>query len=215
MTKNQDEIWSGRYREAGDEYLFGTEPNRFLSRRRQLLLSGQSALSVADGEGRNSVWLAEQGLDVTAVEISAVGLAKARKLAAGRHVSVRFEQADMLGDTWPPERYLGAFDWVIGIFIQFVGPAERGRQFEVLKAVTRPGGAILLQGYTPQQLNYRTGGPSAVENLYTAAMLNELFADWVIEELVEYEDDISEGLGHQGRSALIGLVARKPDAVAL
>ena len=81
----------------------------------------------------------------------------------------------------------------VGIFIQFVGPEWRERQFEVMKQLTRPGGRILLQGYTPQQLEYRTGGPSAVENLYTPEILREAFADWTIEELVEYEEDVSEG----------------------
>ena len=79
-----------------------------------------------------------------------------------------------------------------------------------MKQLTRPGGYILLQGYTPKQLEYGTGGPSAIENLYTEDMLRSAFADWDIEELVEYEDTIAEGTGHVGRSALIGMVARKP-----
>lgn len=207
---NQEVIWSDRYRDAGDQYLFGTEPNRFLAHRATLLQTGRSALSVADGEGRNSIWLAEQGLDVTAIEISQVAVEKARRLAAGRKVDVRFFLADMLAPDWPPLELHNAFDWVIGIFIQFVNPEARERQFTVMKQLTRAGGRILLQGYTPKQLDYRTGGPSAVENLYTEAMLRTAFADWDIEELVDYEDDISEGLGHKGYSALIGLVARKP-----
>lgn len=207
---NQETTWSNRYRDAGEQYLFGTEPNRFLAHRAALFQNGGNALSVADGEGRNSVWLAEQGLDVTAIEISAVGIEKARRLAAGRKVDVRFVLADMLSSGWPPAELHEAFDWVVGIFIQFVGPEDRARQFSVIRQLVRPGGRILLQGYTPKQLDYRTGGPSAVENLYTAAMLRDAFSDWEIEELVEYEDDISEGLGHKGRSALIGLIARKP-----
>ncbi len=207
---DQEAIWSERYRGAGDDYLFGTEPNRFLARRAALFAGGARALSVADGEGRNSVWLAQQGLDVTAVEISPVGVEKARRMAAGCGVEVEFIVADMLAPDWPPPEFVAAFDWVVGIFIQFVGPEQRERQFAALKRATRPGGCILLQGYTPKQIEYRTGGPSAVENLYTAELLRAAFADWTIEELVEYEEDISEGLGHKGRSALIGLVARKP-----
>ena len=208
---SQETLWSTRYRDAGEEYLFGTEPNRFLAHRATLLESGRTALSVADGEGRNSVWLAEQGLDVTAIEISAVAVEKARRLAAGRKMDVRFMQVDMLAPGWPPAELHDSFDWVVGIFIQFVGPEWRERQFEVMKQLTRPGGRILLQGYTPKQHEYRTGGPSAIENLYTPETLQEAFADWVIEELVEYEEDIAEGSGHRGRSALIGMVARKPD----
>ena len=207
---NQEVIWSDRYRDAGDQYLFGTEPNRFLAHRSELLQTGRSALSVADGEGRNSIWLAEQGLDVTAIEISPVAVEKARRLAAGRKVDVRFVLADMLAPDWPPLELHNAFDWVIGIFIQFANPEARERQFAVMKQLTRAGGRILLHGYTPKQLDYRTGGPSVVDNLYTEVMLRRAFADWDIEELVDYEDDISEGLGHKGHSALIGLVVRKP-----
>jgi len=207
---DQHAIWSERYRAAGEDYLFGISPNRFLAHRADLLRTGQTALSVADGEGRNSVWLAEQGLDVTAVEISDVAVNKARKLAAGRNVQVRFETGDILAPDWPPLRHRDAYDWVVGIFIQFVGPVDRMHQMTALKWVTRPGGRILLHGYTPKQLEYRTGGPSALENLYTRDILEHHFSDWLIEEMVEYEDDIAEGLGHKGRSALIGMVARKP-----
>ncbi|MFA4968722.1 MAG: class I SAM-dependent methyltransferase, partial [Sulfuritalea sp.] len=166
--------------------------------------------SVADGEGRNSVWLAEQGLDVTAVEISPVAVEKARRLAAGRKLDIRFLLGDMLAPDWPPQDLHNAFDWVVGVFIQFVGAADRARQFAAMKQLARPGGRILLQGYTPKQLDYRTGGPGDLENLYTREILIEAFAGWEIEELVDYEDDIAEGMGHKGRSALIGLVARKP-----
>lgn len=207
---NQESLWSQRYRDAGEDYLFGTQPNRFLAHRAARLAEGRKALAVADGEGRNSVWLAEQGLEVTAVEISDVAIEKARRLAAGRGVAVEFLRADMMSPDWPPPELASAFDWVVGIFIQFVGPAERKRQFAAMKGVTRPGGRILLQGYTPKQLEYRTGGPSAVENLYTTELLREAFVDWAIEELVEYEDDVAEGNAHRGRSALIGMIARKP-----
>ena len=207
---DQNSIWSKRYSDAGKDYLFGTEPNRFLARHKALLQSGGSAISIEDGEGRNSVWLAGLGLKVTGVEISAVAIEKARHLAAARKAEVEFIQADMLATSFPPTDLQGAFDWVIGIFIQFVGPQGRDRQFEVMKRLTRPGGHILLLGYTPKQLEYGTGGPSAIENLYTEDMLRAAFANWDIEELVEYEDTIAEGTGHLGRSALIGMVARKP-----
>jgi SAM-dependent methyltransferase len=207
---DQITIWSERYRAAGEGYLFGIAPNRFLEHRADILREGRSALCVADGEGRNSIWLAEQGLDVTAVEITEVAVTKARKLAAGRNVQVNFEIADMLAPDWPPRQQQNSFDWVIGVFIQFVGPADRRRQMDALKRATRSGGRVLLQGYTPKQLDYKTGGPSQVENLYTPQILKELFADWKIEELVEYEDVIDEGMGHKGWSALIGMIARKP-----
>lgn len=208
--KDQNAIWSARYQGAGEDFLFGRAPNRYLEHRAELLRTGRTALSVADGEGRNSVWLAEQGLEVTALEITEVAVVKARKLAAGRGVTVDFEIGDMLAPAWPPPHRQNAFDWVIGIFIQFVGAEDRYRQMDALKCATRPGGRILLQGYTPRQLIYRTGGPSEVDNLYTRDILKTLFADWEIEELVEYEDELAEGAGHCGRSALIGMIARKP-----
>jgi SAM-dependent methyltransferase len=204
--------WNARYRAAGDDYLFGIEPNQFLARRVRLFQDGHTALSVADGEGRNSVWLAEQGLKVTAVEISPIAVDKARKLAAGRGMVVDFVVADLLAPDWPPAALENEFDWVVGIFIQFASLNERLRQFAAMKRATRAGGRILLQGYTPQQLEYKTGGPPTVENLYTPEILRTGFADWNIEELVEYEDDIAEGSGHRGRSALIGMVARKSQA---
>ena len=201
--------WNARYRDAGDDYLFGIEPNHFLARRAHLFQEGHTALSVADGEGRNSVWLAEQGLKVTAVEISPIAVAKARKLAAGRGVEVNFVVADLLAPDWPPAALEKTFDWVVGIFIQFASASERPSQFAAMQRATRAGGHILLQGYTPRQIEYKTGGPPTVENLYTPELLRAGFPGWTIEELVEYEDDIAEGCGHRGRSALIGMVARK------
>lgn len=200
------DFWSDKYRAVGESYLFGTAPNRFLAAQAGLLRAGQRALSVADGEGRNAVWLAEQGLDVTATELSPVALDKAEALAAARGVRVDFALADALNWTYPDE----AFDLVVAIFIQFAAPDERALLFENLKRTLRPGGRIMLQGYTPKQLDYRTGGPSAVDNLYTAAMLRETFGDFDIERLDEYEDVLDEGSAHRGQSALVGMVARKP-----
>ena len=206
MSFDHEAFWSARYRDAGDDYLFGTAPNKFLASQAERFSAGMKVLAVADGEGRNSVWLAEQGCAVTATEISPVALEKAAKLARGRHVAVDFMQADILAWTWPT----AAFDAVVGIFIQFVGPAERARQLAGMKQAVKPGGLLFLQGYTPKQLEYGTGGPSAVENLYTEALLREIFSDWEIALLHEHEDLIDEGRGHSGRSALIDLIARKP-----
>lgn len=200
------DFWSDRYRAAGEAYLFGTSPNRYLAAQASLFAPGMRALSVADGEGRNAVWLAEQGLDVTATELSPVAIEKAAALAASRGVKVDFALADALNWIYPDE----AFDLVVAVFIQFAAPDERVALFDRLQRTLRPGGRIVLQGYTPKQLEYRTGGPSAVENLYTAALLREAFAGLEIERLDEYEDVLDEGSAHCGRSALIGMVARKP-----
>jgi SAM-dependent methyltransferase len=203
---DQESIWSQRYRDAGADYLFGVAPCRFLQMHQGVLSAGSTALSVADGEGRNSVWLAEQGLYVTALEISPVALEKARRLARGRGVEVEFIQGDMLTMPWPP----GQFDIVLGVFIQFVGPEDREIQFARIKQALKPGGLLMLHGYTPKQLEYKTGGPSAVENLYTEDFLRQAFADFRIETLNAHEAELDEGNGHRGRSALIDLIARKP-----
>ena len=204
----QERMWSTRYRDAGEDYVFGTTANRFLAAQSALLGSGRTALSVADGEGRNAVWLAEQGLRVTATEISPVALEKARKLAAGRHVEVDFVLADAVAWDYPE----AAFDFVVGIFIQFADPVQRAHIFAGMARALRPGGHLIVQGYTPKQLEYRTGGPSAVENLYTAELLRTAVAGLDIVHLQEYEDVLDEGVGHKGQSALVGLVARKPAA---
>jgi len=204
-----EQHWSGRYAAAGDDYLFGTAPNKFLKSQLHRLHPGMKALSVADGEGRNSVWLAEEGLSVTAVEVSPVALHKARRLATARHAEVDFVLADILNWTWPD----GGYEVVAGIFIQFVAPAERGILFQRMQAALDPGGLLLLQGYTPKQLEYRTGGPAAVENLYTGKLLQEAFVAMDILELREHEDNLEEGSGgqrgHWGHSALVDLVARR------
>jgi len=110
-------IWNRRYRDAGDAYLFGTAPNAFLAREAHRLAPGSRVLSVADGEGRNSVWLAGRGHRVTATEISPVALEKASRLASENKVTVNFVLADILAWTWPE----AAYDAVVAIFIQFAG----------------------------------------------------------------------------------------------
>ncbi len=197
-------VWNERY--AGEDYHFGVEPNAFLVSQRSLLKPGTSCLAVADGEGRNGVWLAQQGLAVLSVDSSPVALDKARKLAQQRGVAVTFEQADLMQWDFGENR----FDAVVAIFIQFAPPGLREQMFDRIRRCLKPGGLLLLQGYTPRQLEYRTGGPSQAENLYTEAMLREAFADMDILHLREHDDIIREGAGHSGMSALIDLVARKP-----
>ncbi|MBU6993796.1 SAM-dependent methyltransferase [Ferrovum myxofaciens] len=211
FVAEQNRMWSTRYEEVGQNFLFGTEPNHFLANQKERFIPGEKVLSVADGEGRNSVWLASQGLQVSAVEISAVAVEKARRLAKMRGVTVDFCCGDMLTEEWRTPQTPALFDWVVGIFIQFAPPVLRQRQFEQIRTLLKPGGQILLQGYTPKQLEYKTGGPSAVENLYTEEILRQAWKDYTIEYLETYEDTLSEGSGHHGPSALIGMIARKPE----
>ena len=196
--------WNRRFAQAG--YLFGTEPNAWLHQHADLWQAGERVLSVADGEGRNSVFLAQRGLIVDAFDIAEVGVRKARDFARITGVKVNFAVADIAQLQWPENIY----DGVAAIFIQFADPALRARIFAGMQRCLKPGGWLVLQGYTPQQLEYRTGGPPLASHMYTPQLLREAFAGMEIKELREYEADLAEGTAHKGRSALIGLVARKP-----
>ncbi|MEO8807797.1 MAG: class I SAM-dependent methyltransferase [Burkholderiaceae bacterium] len=196
--------WNQRF--AGEDYVFGREPNEYLHSQSPLIARGGRVLCVADGEGRNSVWLARQGLQVEAFDIAEVGVAKARKLALDASVSVAFHVAGC--DEWPWVD--DACDAVVAVFVQFADPAMRDRLFANMARTLKPGGVLILQGYTPKQLDYKTGGPRVLSHLYTAELLHEAFASLQTIELVEYEAELTEGARHAGRSALIGFVARKP-----
>jgi 2-polyprenyl-3-methyl-5-hydroxy-6-metoxy-1,4-benzoquinol methylase len=201
---NPRETWNTRY--AIRDYLFGESPNAFLQRQAHWLPHGGSVLCVADGEGRNSVWLAEQGFDVTAFDFAENAVVKARALAKRRNVQVGHGVADMAQWTWAED----AYDALVAIFIQFLPPETRDAMFERMKAVVRPGGVFLLEGYRPEQVDYKTGGPPRREHMYTRAWLEARFTGWKIELLEEYDTEIREGTAHGGMSALIDLVARKP-----
>jgi SAM-dependent methyltransferase len=198
------ERWEARF--AAPEYAFGKEPNEFLKSCKKLLLPSGRALAVADGEGRNGVWLAEQGLDVLAIDFSPSAQKKARALASARHVDVTFVQADVHGWDYPQS----AFDVVVEIFAQFSSPTERTLKWAGMRRTLKSGGLLVIQGYTPKQLEYGTGGPKQVENLYTRAMLESEFGDFRNLAIVEEDRELREGASHAGISALIGLTARKP-----
>ncbi|HEX2116207.1 MAG TPA: class I SAM-dependent methyltransferase [Alphaproteobacteria bacterium] len=205
MTTNAElNRWNERF--SSEDYLFGTAPNAFLAAQKHLLRAGQTALALADGEGRNGVWLAEQGLDVLATDFSAVALDKARRLAASRGVALQTRQADLERWEWEPER----FDVVAAIFIQFAAPPLRAKIFAGIRRTLVPGGLLLLQGYRPEQLRYGTGGPPDADKMYTADMLRAAFSGFDILHLEEHDSPITEGRGHSGMSALVDLVARKP-----
>lgn len=196
--------WEGRY--AAAEYVFGTEPNYFLKKCKPLLPKSGRVLAVADGEGRNGVWLAEQGLDVVSIDFSPAAQAKARALAEKRGVSLTIEQADVHNWAYPE----AAFDVVVEIFTQFSAPAERPKKWAGMRRALKSGGLLIVEGYTPKQIEYGTGGPRQAEHLYTRAMLEEAFGDFADVVIVQEELEIWEGDGHGGMSAVIGLTARKP-----
>jgi len=196
------ERWETRFRAPG--YLFGKEPNAFLKGQAHRLRPGQTTLTVADGEGRNGVWLAEQGLDVLAIDFSPTALGKARALAAERGVQLRTEVADVTGWRWPK----GAFDVIVAIFIA-VAPSERPAFFSNLKGALKPGGLLLMQSYRPEQLAYRTGGPPDAERMCTRVTLEAAFGDLSEIDIREHDSVLNEGTAHIGMSALIDLVGKK------
>jgi SAM-dependent methyltransferase len=204
MSLNEYERWETRY--AIPEYAFGKDPNYFLASCKTLLPKSGRVLAIADGEGRNGVWLAEQGLDVLSIDFSPSAQKKARTLAAERHVNVAFQQVDV--HTWDyPE---AAFDVVVEIFTQFSSPVERALKWAGMRRALRPGGLLIIQGYMPKQLEYGTGGPKQAENLYTRSMLEDDFRGYRDLNIVEEEREIYEGTSHSGMSAVINFTARKP-----
>lgn len=198
------EFWDQRF--AAPEYIFGTEPNAFLRAQAERFKRGDRVLDVACGEGRNSVCLASLGCEVTGIDVSPLALAKARRLADTHGVRIDYKEADIRDWEWRPAR----FDAVVCIFIQFAEPSQRARLFEGIETTLTPGGLLVLQGYTPKQLEYKTGGPPQAEHMYTEALLREAFRNLDMLHLREHEEILAEGTKHVGRSALIDLVARKP-----
>ncbi len=198
--------WESRF--SVDEYLFGERPNAYLASKAGLFAQGSRALSIADGEGRNSVWLAQQGLRVDAFDFSPTAVAKAERLALSRGVRVGFTVCEALAWNWKPS----AYDLVAAIFIQFASPAVREKLFPLIEQTLKPGGLLILQGYRAEQLQYGTGGPPELDHLYTEDLVRELLRGMDIIELRSYDEHVDEGKGHSGMSALIGAVARKREA---
>ena len=202
--ENPLETWNKRF--ARDDFLFGEEPNAFLRAQAHRLRPGNSVLCVADGEGRNSVWLAEQGVAATAFDFAPNAVDKARRLAQRRGVTVNHQLGDTYSWPWAAAQY----DAVVAIFIQFLPPGERDRVFAGMQSAVKPGGLFLLEGYRPEQVDYATGGPPRREHMYTREWLEHIFLGWNILALNAYDTVIREGQAHNGMSALIDLVAKKP-----
>ena len=195
--------WDERYAEP--EFAYGDAPNDFL-RAQGSMLRGR-VLCLAEGQGRNAVFLATLGLNVTAVDQSAVGLACAEQLAGRNGVTIQTEVAD-----------LGAFDlgeerWgaIVSIFAH-VPAAVRKALHSRIAAALKPGGLFLLEAYRPEQLGLGTGGPQNLALMMSLAELREELAglDWLVGEEVERE--IHEGVYHNGLSRTIQVVCRKRDA---
>lgn len=195
-------MWDERY--ADDDYVYGTEPNDFL-KAQVAKLPGGSILSLCEGEGRNAVFLATQGFEVTGVDSSSVGLAKAQRLAETCGVSITTQLADMGDFHIEPD----SWDGVVSIFCH-IPQAMRAELHRQIVAGLKPGGVLILEAYTPAQIALGTGGPKMPELTMTAADLERELAGLEIESIQELERDVVEGKFHTGRGAVVQLVARKP-----
>lgn len=195
--------WEGRF--STPEYIFGEEPNGFLASCQELLPKTGRVLAVADGEGRNGVWLAEQGLDVVSLDFAPTAQKKVIALAEQRGVEVKIIQGDVHEWNYPA----AAFDVVVEIFTQFSSAEQRAKKWAGMRKALKSGGLIILQGYTPDQLKFGTGGPKKLENLYTRQMIEEEFSGFSEMDFQELELEMSEGTAHGGMSAVINFTARK------
>ena len=194
--------WDERYAEPG--FAYGTAPNAFLAQNAGRIPAAGNVLSLAEGEGRNAVFLAQRGFRVTAVDGSAVGLEKARQLAARSGVEIETIVADLA--TF--ELGKNQWDGIVSIWCH-VSSAVRARLHPAIVAALRPGGVLLLESYTPKQLEYKTGGPPSADLLTTQAELEHQLSGLGFLSCQEKTREVREGKYHNGMSAVVQLIARK------
>lgn len=194
-------MWNERYQTA--EYVFGTEPNDFLAEHARELRG--PVLSIAEGEGRNGVFLAALGLEVHGVDGSAVGLEKAQALARSREVAIRTEVADL--ETFEPEAE--SYGAVVSISAHLPS-AIRKRLYPRLERCLLPGGLFLLEAYSEAQLERDTGGPKDLDLLMTTGKIRSELPGLEPLHLRELVREVNEGRRHRGSAAVVQFIGRKP-----
>ena len=194
--------WDERF--SIEDYLFGAEPAQALVKLEHYLIPQGDTLVIADGEGRNSVYLASKGFKVTATDASTVANIKARALAASQNVEVDYQVEDFFDIDWSAKQY----DNIVGIFFQFIPPDKIKQVLTTLRTTIKKGGTLLIHGYTPQQIELATGGPKDVSLMYTKELFEDMFENVEILVNNEYQMQLTEGSGHNGPSALIDFVAQ-------
>lgn len=203
LEENQmNPMWDDRYK--GDDYVYGTSANDFLRSHVDRLPRGR-VLCVAEGEGRNAVFLAERGLDVTAVDQSAVGLAKANRLATERGVAISTVVADLAAFHIEPK----SWDGIVSIFAHMPAGARRHLHREAVNGL-RSGGVFLLEAYRPEQLQFSTGGPPTADLMMDLNGLRLELAGLEFDYTADAVRDIREGRLHSGPGAVVQVLARKP-----
>lgn len=195
------EFWNQRY--GAEEYAYGTSPNDFLVAVAGRIPPGR-VLCLAEGEGRNAVYLAQRGHEVTGVDASAVGLEKARRLAEARGVTLETVVADLVDFPILP----GYWNGIISIFAHLPPDIRRRLHRRVVQGLAE-GGALVLEAYTPAQIALGTGGPPAADLTMTAAALREELHGLDLEIVREVRRDIQEGAFHSGPSAVVQVLAFK------
>lgn len=194
-------MWDERY--SAEEYAYGTKPNQFLEENVGQIPKGQ-VLSLAEGEGRNAVFLAQQGYSVTAVDASIVGLNKARKLAEENGVVVEFIHADLADYDLGEDRW----DGIVSIFCPL--PSSLRKQlYKKVEAGLKRNGVFLLEAFTPNQLKHGTGGGKSVDVMQSQESLSLELAGLKFKHLIELERDVVEGIYHTGISAVVQAIASK------
>ena len=198
------DFWEQRYSEKG--WAYGIEPNLFLRAQGARFKPGMKALVVGDGEGRNGVWLAQQGLDVWSADYSAAGLCKARELAIAKGTRLNTECADLTLWHWP----VAAFDVVVSIYLHFMPEVRPAMHHAMLQAL-KPGGVLILEAFSKSQMQYKSGGPPKESMLYSLDELRADFSEARIEMLEETVTELNEGKYHVGSGAVLRLVLTKAE----
>lgn len=196
------QVWNGRY--DVEHYVFGTEPNDFLRAGVEHLRPSR-VLCLAEGEGRNAVFLAGRGFEVSAVDLSEVGVRKTLDLARSRDVTVQATAAD-LGSY---ELGVGRWDSIVSIFAHLPPSVRSAVHRRVVDALV-PGGVLLLEAYTPAQIGRGTGGPPVPELTMTVDALRRELAGLEFDHAVEIEREVIEGAGHSGMASVVQVIARRP-----
>ncbi|HKI13264.1 MAG TPA: class I SAM-dependent methyltransferase [Candidatus Acidoferrum sp.] len=199
---NPQKMWDERFAQA--EPVYGEQPNAYLRAQAHRFTPGCKILVPGDGYGRNGLWLARQGFRVTTVDLSPVGVERARKSAQAAGLAMSIEKADLTTWSWP----VSAFDAVASIFLH-LPPDLRSQIHAQMLGALKPGGLLIIEAFTPAQLKHSSGGPKQVELLYTAEILRRDFVGAEELELLEVEVDLDEGHMHRGRAAVVHGIFRK------
>ncbi len=196
-------MWDERYKSA--EYAYGKEPNDFLVETAGKMAGGK-VLSLADGEGRNGVFLAQKGCDVTSVDSSQPGLDKAQKLATERNVKITTIHADLAEFKIEPD----AWDAIVSIFCHLPTEIRKPLHRQVVNGLTA-GGIYILEGYGKDQLKNKTGGPPTLDLLFDLDVIKSELDGLEFLHAVEIEREVNEGAFHAGKSSVVQIVACKPE----